>query len=190
MSETRNVTFALKSTDQAKQLVTGMVYAPMVLDTTGEFMLPEDLEVAAHRFMQLDLSKVVDTQHNNILNGSYPVESYISRGNPEYPEGSWVVTLKVPDKTVWDKIVSGEINGFSYECMVTIVPHTVEYLVTRDHVGITEVSDGHSHIFFAQVAEDGRVAYGKTETVADHDHEIVGSSRTTTDFGHSHRFFI
>jgi len=190
MSERRNITFAIKSVDQAKQLVTGMVYAPMVIDTTGEFMLPEDLELAAHRFLQIDLSKCVDTQHNNVLNGSYPVESYIARGNPEYPEGSWVVTIKVPDKDLWKQIVDGEINGFSYECYVTLVPHAVEYLVTRDHVGLTEETDGHAHIFFAQVNEAGKIVYGKTEIVTEHDHQIVCSSRTTTDYGHSHRFFI
>jgi hypothetical protein len=62
----------IKKTDGEKQIVYGEVYAPYILDTYGEFMTPEDIEVMAHRFMQLDLSKVIDTQHDNQPNGSFP----------------------------------------------------------------------------------------------------------------------
>jgi hypothetical protein len=66
----------IKKTDGEKQIVYGEVYAPYVLDTYGEFMTPEDIETMAHRFMQLDLTKVIDTQHDNQPNGSFPVESF------------------------------------------------------------------------------------------------------------------
>jgi hypothetical protein len=51
----------------------------------------------------------------------FMVESYIvgdrntSNLFPDLPEGSWVATYYVDNDEVWDKIKSGEYNGFSLE---------------------------------------------------------------------------
>ena len=50
------------------------------------------------------------------------VESYFAKDGNEFnvPEGSWIVTAKVNDKDVWNKIKQNKLNGFSIEGMFTV----------------------------------------------------------------------
>ena len=65
----------------------------------------------------------INTDHdeNSIKDDVYMIESYIvddrNKSNlfPDLPEGSWVATYLVENDEVWDKIKSGEYNGFSLE---------------------------------------------------------------------------
>jgi hypothetical protein len=188
----RTHTVHIKSVDGEKRLVTGEVYAPFRLDTYGEYMLPDDIEVMAHRFMLLHLAQTIDTQHDNAPNGSYPVESYIARdGDPDYAPGTWVMTVKVPDDRVWSKVKAGEINGFSFEAMVVPVETEVEYLVMRDHVGSVEVAEDHTHAYFVQMDSEGQVVGGYTSPGPDgHVHKIKRASLTEKTDNHTHRFFL
>lgn len=197
MSIKRNITAQIKRiASEDQRLVTAVVYAPNTFDTYGEFMLPEDVEKLAHRFMRLDLSAVIDTNHDNVPNGSYPVESYIARsGDQDYAEGTWVLTVKVAE-SLWPDVLSGRINGFSFEAMVEVVPYTVEATVQRDHVGKTMLDEAedtvdHQHLFFVQVDEYGRVKSGKTSPGPDgHVHEVKHGTFTEMAGGHNHRFSL
>lgn len=176
-----------------QQIVYGVVYAPGVLDTFGEFMTAKDIEGMAHRYMKsVDLSQSIDVRHDNVPTDCYPVESFIARkGDPDYPEGAWVLGVKVPDAQLWLRIKSGELNGFSFQAMVAPVDMDVEYEVMRDHVGPTEKSADHEHMLFVQVGEDGKVTGGRTSKAADgHFHEIKRASVTEAVSGHSHRYFL
>lgn len=181
-----------RSVDTKQQIVEGLVYEPHALDTYCEAMLPEDIEVMAHRFMRLDLSKVVDYQHDNVLVNAHPVESWIVRhDHPHYSVGSWVVSMKVEDAAVWKKIEAGEINAFSFEAMVKAVKAEVTFGVTRDQLGFTEpAEDGHRHAFYVRLGEDGNVVEGRTSEVNGHFHEIKKSSTTARSDGHNHRYFL
>jgi hypothetical protein len=181
-----------KRFDNEKQIVYGEVYAPNQLDTFGEFMTAEDIEVMAHRFMQLDMRTVIDTQHDNIPNGAYPVESFIARENDEdYTPGAWVLGVKVPDQHLWQAVKKGELNGFSFQSLVKPTSVEVQYTSIRDHVGQTEQQDDHYHVFFAELDEIGNVTGGRTSKAADgHFHEISRASTTDWSAGHSHRFFL
>jgi hypothetical protein len=181
----------IKRVDNEKQVVYGEVYAPFVLDTYGEFMLPHDIELMAHRFMRLDLAQTIDTQHDNVPNGSYPIESFIAReGDPDYTPGAWVLGVKVPDAKIWNMVKRGDLNGFSFQSLVKPKDVEVSYEVMRDHVGSTQRSADHEHVYFVQLDDMGRVIGGKTDTVNGHSHEIRGASVTETASGHSHRFFL
>lgn len=182
----------IKRYDNEKQVVYGEVYAPYVLDTYGEFMTPEDIELMAHRFMKLDLNEVIDTQHDNIPNGSYPIESFIAReGDPHYTPGAWVLGVKVPDVVMWHRVKTGELNGFSFQSMVKPKDVDVVYEVVRDHVGKTETrDDGHQHTYFVQVNEMGLVIGGTTDVVNGHSHIIRRASVTEDADMHTHRFFL
>ena len=65
----------------------------------------------------------VNVNHDDkaIKDDVYMVESYIvddrnqSKLFPDLPEGSWVATYLVENDEVWDKIKSGEYQGFSLE---------------------------------------------------------------------------
>ncbi len=186
--------------DGDKRLIFGEVYAPNVLDTYAEFVTPEDLELMAHRFLgELEnLSTTIDTNHDNVPNGSFPVESYIARaGDPDFAEGAWVLGVKVPDDHIWSQIKRGELNGFSFEALVKPVDVEITMRQVRDLVGETEEAADHDHVFFAQVNEQGRVVAGNTSINAGadgimHDHRIRRG--TVTEMGgddrHVHRFFL
>lgn len=191
-NEHRSKICRIKRIDQDKQIVYAEVYAPYVLDTYGEFMVPEDIETMAHRFMRLKLDEVIDTNHDNVPNGSYPVESFLARDNdPDFTEGSWVLGVKIADDAVWQKVLRGELNGYSFEAMVNLVEYDMTVSVVRDHWGSTKTLRGvdHEHIFFVQVDEKGRVVKGYTSEGPDgHVHVIRHGTVTEEAEGHSHRF--
>lgn len=182
----------VKKVDEDRQIVFGEVYAPMVIDTWGEMMTAEDIETLAHRFMELvHLNRSIDTGHDETSNGSYPIESFIARaGDPDYAEGAWVLGVKVTDTAIWDQVKKGQLNGFSFQAMVRKLPAVVELEVTRDNFGETEEVDGHTHLYFVELNDDGRVASGRTTTDAGHSHVIKSGTATEASAGHAHRFFI
>lgn len=183
----------IKRVDEAKRIVYGEVYAPWEIDTYGEFMTPDDIEIMAERFMRLDLANVIDTNHDNEPNGSYPVQSFIARADdPDFGEGSWVLGVKVPEDEIWDMVVRGELNAFSFEAMVKAVDVEVQLSVFRDHVGATEPGgiDGHMHMFFVQLNPDGQVVGGQTSFDEGHRHKILRASITQVSGGHLHRYFL
>lgn len=186
-----SLTKIIKS-DEDRQIIYGEVYAPNRLDTHGEMMLAEDIETMAHRFMRLDLTKAIDTNHNNVPVAAYPIESFIAReGDPDYTPGAWVMGVKIEDPELWADIKAGRYNGFSFEAYVVPVEAEVEVEVVRDHVGKTEANADHDHYYFVQLDEDGRVIQGRTSKAADgHYHEIVRNSVTKVASRHLHRFFV
>ena len=181
--------------DEARHVIYGMVYEPNVLDTYGEFMVSEDVESLCHRFAQLSLGETIDTMHDNIPNGSYPVESFIARdGDSDFPAGAWVLGVKVTDGHLWAQIKKGELNGFSFEALVKPVDVRVKVDVVRDLVGRTEPGglDDHMHVYFVQTNDRGAVVRGFSSREMGHTHDIRRAS--TTEPGgsnrHQHRFFI
>lgn len=191
-TETRKMTAMVRRIDADRRIVYAEVYAPNVLDTYGEFMLVEHVEEMAHKFMQLDLANVIDTNHDNVPNGSYPIESFVARaGDPDFTEGAWVLGVKCPTDEVWEAVIRGDLNGFSFEAMVNLVEYDVECSVVRDHVGETRTIKGvdHEHLFFVQVDDRGRVVRGMTSPGPDgHTHIIKHGTMTEKVSGHSHRF--
>jgi hypothetical protein len=183
--------FSVAKIDETNRLVFGIVYSPNKMDAYGWFMEPAEVEKMAHRFMRLPLSQVIDTNHDNIPNGSYPVQSFIAReGDPDYESGSWVLGVKIGDETLWNKIVDGELNAFSMEILVKRVPAVVKYEIVNNQVGETESFNDHSHFFYVQTDDTGRVIGGKTSVDAGHYHEINLNSVTQENSGHAHRYFI
>lgn len=175
-----------------QQIVTGEVYAPNVIDSHGEMMLPEDVETLAHRFLQLaTLKDSIDTRHNNVPITAYPVESFIARGHPDYNEGAWVASVKIDDAEVWAEVKAGGFNGFSWQAMVYKEPAVATVLINPEVIGETEAaSDGHTHFFFAELNADGKVTKGRTSTTNGHAHAIMAGTATEVEAGHAHRFFI
>lgn len=182
----------IKKVDDEKRVVYGEVYAPYVLDVHGDFMAPDDIEAMAHRFMQLNnITRAIDTNHNNQSNGSYPVESFIAReGDPDYTPGAWVLGVKVPDDEVWRAVKRGDLNGYSFEALVYKVAVIVSVDATPDHVGKTEENDRHSHFFYVKLNSDGKVESGMTSEDEGHSHVIKRGTATEKSQNHSHRIMI
>ena len=184
----------IRRIDADKQIVFAEVYAPYVLDTYGEFMLPDDIETMAHRFMGLDLSQVIDTNHDNVPNGSRPVESFIARADdPDFTEGAWVLGVYIPEVAVWSSVIKGDLNCYSFEAMVRPVNYITKVATVRDHVTATKAEKhvDHEHMVFFQIDDRGLIRRGITSKAPDgHFHTINRASFTEksgTD-GHSHRY--
>jgi hypothetical protein len=88
----------------------------------------DDIERARNKFMKSRYNNQIDTEHNEIANGCYLVDTWILRdedSNPvkkygfeNIPVGAWVGTIKVDDDAIWnDFIKTGKIKGFSVSGM-------------------------------------------------------------------------
>lgn len=177
--------------------VYGAVYAPLEVDTDWETITPEDLKKMAHEFIAQGKVLNIDWQHNRIPTGAEVVESFIARkGDPDYPEGAWVLGVRVPEGPLWEEIRKGRINGFSVDMSVLKVPKRVAVDIARIALGVTEENVNgdevprHRHEFYVEFDSQGRVVLGTTETVQGHRHEIISTVRTEETDGHSHRFFV
>lgn len=104
--------------DKARQIVYGVVYEPDVEDAHEDTMTADEIEKAAHGFMERQNTYNIDKQHDLDADKGYVVESYIAPvdmqlGDQEIKKGSWVAGVKVLDDDTWEQIEKGEITGFS-----------------------------------------------------------------------------
>lgn len=102
----------IEKKDEMKRLAYGIVYTPMKADWHKNFMTAEEILKSAHGFMLN--ARRIDWQHDYIKGSGGVVESFIARkGDPDFPEGSWVLVTKVFSDTVWEDVMSGKIKGYS-----------------------------------------------------------------------------
>lgn len=107
--------FFLLKAEEAKKLVYGIVYEPDVVDTQGDFATAEEIEKAAHNFMEN--ARNIDLQHNfkagyGTLQESYIAPADFKIGETNIKKGAWVIVTKATDE-VWESIQKGEITGYS-----------------------------------------------------------------------------
>ena len=101
-----------------------------------------------------------------------------------------MLAVKVDDPELWASIKRGEFNGFSFEAYISKKEVVAEMEVMVHNVGRTAESDGHSHLFFAEVNDAGKVVKGWTDEVNGHMHEIKRGTATEEVGNHKHRFSI
>lgn len=189
MSQT--VTF--RKSDAKKQIVWGEIYCPYTMDSQGDFMEPEVIEKMAHDFLRSGLMKSVDTEHSLKTNGSCVVESFVARGgDPDFPEGSWVVGVHIPDKATWAKVEAGEINGFSMYGEGVRVAKTLEVEIPDDGLieGETLLFDDHVHRIIIKLDSEGQLIGGETDEVNGHSHKVSKGTVTDDASGHNHRYSL
>jgi len=184
--------FTVKSINNDQQVVVGEVYAPYVIDSHREMMLPDALVQLAHAFVEEDKIKMVDVLHSNKWIHASIIESFIARkGDPDFQEGAWVLAVKIHDKDIWARVRRGELNGYSLEAYVYKQLADVEYDYLPTHIGLTEQNNGHYHSFIVEVDENGRVMKGWTGPAADgHTHDIRFGTATELGNDHAHRYFL
>lgn len=104
--------------DPERQIVYGIVLKPNEPDAHGDVFSPEEIERAAHAY--LERSRLFDWHHRRILSPAEvaPVESYIAPedlriGGKLVPAGSWILAAHVADPKLWQAVRSGEVRSFS-----------------------------------------------------------------------------
>lgn len=95
--------------------VQGIVYKPNVPDKHGDFMLAAEIERSSHRFISDGFVKNIDTNHDQVPNGSAVVESFTAaKQDSRFPTGAWVVKIQITDPHLWALIADGELKGLSF----------------------------------------------------------------------------
>jgi hypothetical protein len=106
------------------QVISGLVMIPDQLiyrnDSLGEryvFYDKDTVERAATLFLKNGMK--FNLSHSGKLVQLDVVESYLTKANNEFnaPIGSWVLTARVNDLELWERIKNGEFNGFSFQSL-------------------------------------------------------------------------
>lgn len=107
--------------DDPQKLVYGVVYEPDVKDAHDDFMTADEIEKAAHGFMQN--YQQIDKQHDFEAGAGTVVQSYIAPCDLDVGEtiakGSWVLVTKATDE-IWESIQKGEFTGYSLAGQVKV----------------------------------------------------------------------
>ncbi|OKA19940.1 XkdF-like putative serine protease domain-containing protein [Bacillus cereus] len=105
----------IKSEDEEKRLVYGIVYEPGVLDNHNDFADESTIEKAAHEFMLK--YRQIDKDHDFKAGVGEVVESYIAPADMEVngetiTKGTWILVTKATEE-VWEAIQKGDYKGYS-----------------------------------------------------------------------------
>lgn len=117
----------VKKADKARQLIYGVVLEPNSLDSQDDFMLPDQVEKAAHTYLtKVARGKATVSKLQHTTRGFFkekpsvvPVESFIAPcdfsydGKETVKKGTWVMVLKAEDENVWEDVLGGKYTGLS-----------------------------------------------------------------------------
>ena len=105
--------------DDDQRIVQGVVLEPDSVDAQGDTIKAAVIKRAAHKFLA-DFNKVTKLgfMHNDFSKNFELLESYVTEvefklNGRIVKAGSWLMTVKVLDAGVWDRVKRGEITGFS-----------------------------------------------------------------------------
>lgn len=190
--ETQKFNIRIKKADDELQVVYGEVYPADRPDVEGDFMPRLELLMMAHRFLLSEKLDRIDTNHDNIKNGSFVVESWIQQEPSEiFLENAWIVGVHVPDPSVWGSVKNGDLNGFSMEALVNTTKKVIE--IELEQVITTETYDddtGHVHTLTVRFSDEGIFLGGRTDVVNDHFHLITRATHTDLAANHEHRYSL
>lgn len=111
--------FVTKDEAPDKQLVTGIVLVPECVDAQGDIYDAEVIEKAAHAFMsKYNAGTKIGHLHKEFNRPLELVESYcapadMAIGDKAIVKGTWLMTVKVKDPTLWSDVKDGKLQGFS-----------------------------------------------------------------------------
>jgi len=125
--------FKFKSTDEEKRIVTGACMIPnqeiLRLDAEGKpyfvFFTEDTVAKAQEVFAKYGKTKTTNFEHeDSTLEGATVIESWIVKDSKndksnalgfDVPINTWMVSYKVDNDELWEKVKNGEVNGFSIE---------------------------------------------------------------------------
>ena len=149
-----------KFADEKKHMITGVVAIPNKpiyrRNADGEeydiVFSAEAIEKMSRDFLKNYKQHEVTLQHQENADGVYLVEQWIKTDmvydkslsvglSRELPVGSWIQTYYVDSHDVWQRIESGELLGFSLECMLGLEEFETEFnKVNNDNMEVNNES--------------------------------------------------
>lgn len=123
----KKLKYRVQKANKHQQLIYGVVLEPEVLDSQDDFMLPNQVERAAHTYMKkvargkASVSKLQHRSRGFFKNkpSVVPVESFIAPvdfsydGKEMVKKGTWVMVLHIEDPKIWDDVIAGKYTGLS-----------------------------------------------------------------------------
>ena len=120
---------SIAKSNEEQQTVTGIVLQPEVVDGQGDIMSADVIQDAAHAFlMNFNKKTKLGIQHQIFKASQLAlVESWITPMNlvigvNSVKQGSWIMTVKVLDSKIWEKVKQGAITGFSIGGKARVIP--------------------------------------------------------------------
>lgn len=109
----RVLKFTRELMEAKKRITYGEIYVPWDVDSQGDFADESVIEEGAHEFLKL--FRTIGEQHADFNGKGVPVESFIARkGDRDFKvPGTWVAGVQW-SPTMWEKILNGEITGYSW----------------------------------------------------------------------------
>ena len=116
--------------DDSKHIVTGIAMRadyPIYRNQDGQEFYVQfskyTIEKMMQKFMKEQRQFDISLDHNQDVRDCYLIESFIinkERGIcpnefSDVEDGSWIISVKIENQDVWNKICSGEVKGFSIE---------------------------------------------------------------------------
>lgn len=122
------------SADEEKHIITGAVMIPEKRmyreDEKGGYYVyfsEDTIREAAYRWLKENKNHKFNLDHSTDTNAVSVIESWIvedpdndkssAMGFKSIPKGTWFISAKVEDETIWEAIKNGTFNGFSIEGM-------------------------------------------------------------------------
>lgn len=189
--------FVKRDGQEWEQVAWSELLVPNTPNVYGDVWTEEAIVGARDQYMRSDYKLDIEHDQVDVRNVDYyVVESFIAReGDPDFIAGAWVIGVKIINEDLWNKVLNGEINGFSYEATVLAEPITIEYpdeLEQQIITGVTEADpfDGHTHTFSVVVGPLNKVISGSTGETDGHTHPITSHTTTGYSAGHNHRYQV
>lgn len=173
-----------KFADEKKHMITGVVAIPnrpiYRRNADGEeydiVFTEEAIEEMAKDFLKEYRQHEVTLQHQEDAEGVYLVEQWIKSDevydkslsiglSRDLPVGSWIQTYYVDSNDVWQRIESGELRGFSLECLLGLEEFDKQIennLTNNDNMNLVEDMN-----FWKKMKEVIRGAFKKDEVDVD-----------------------
>lgn len=181
-----------RASQDFEQIVYAEVLVPNTLNAYNDYSTPEGVRAMAYEFARQGYGLDIDHDTVDVAGVKcYVVESFIAReGDPDFIVGSWVVGVKITDDELWGRVLSGEINGFSYDATVLYSEATFTVGENRTIIGTTEpdLFDGHTHTYTVIIDGTGNVLAGGTDVTDGHMHIINTHTLTARANDHAHRY--
>lgn len=199
MDKLNNLFLRRRSDGQYEQYVMCELLIPNTPNRYGDIMTEDGIREAAFEFARQGYGLDVNHDNEDVKSSKLVVmESFIAReGDPTFTPGSWVVGMKILDDEVWQQVLDGELNGFSYEAEVFMTPILIQNLKNRQVSGQTEPDpvDGHTHTYLVLLDPLNVPISGGTGVTNGHSHRIsihTVTDQATTMAGrsHSHRYQV
>lgn len=152
-----NQEYTFAAVNDEKMLIAGPMLIPnkkiLRLKEDGTpyhvFFTPQTIEKVARKFMKNKLLSEVTLEHGNKTSGVHMVESWIVEHPTKdksnlygftLPKGSWFAVYSAEDNPkVWERVKSGEFNGFSIEGLFEHQRSDVKLALEKDIEELTEI---------------------------------------------------